>query len=74
MIAFKNDINRNILLNCNITADNINIDGHIYGEATPILQGKIRIKKPTVHSEIEKIPLPLPISGRRKNLHLYMDF
>ena len=48
-ISFKTYVNNNILLNFNITVDEINISDHIYGEATPILQGKITRKKPTVH-------------------------
>ena len=33
----------------------------------------MRRKKPTVHSKIEKNTLPLPISERHKNLHIYME-
>ena len=32
----------------------------------------MRRKKTTVHSKIEKNPLPLPISERHNNLYLYM--
>ena len=53
--------------------DEINRSEHVYGEATPLIQGEMRRKKPTVNSKIDKIPLPLPISERQKNLHLYMD-
>ena len=53
--------------------DDINRPENIYEEATQIIQGKMMRKKPTVYSKIEKIPLPLPISERHKNLHLYME-
>ena len=52
--AFNNYIDKTLLLNCNITVDNIKRADHIYREATPIVQGKRRRKKPTVHSKIEK--------------------
>ena len=51
----------------------INRAEYIYGEETPVLQIKICRNKPTVHSKIDIIPLPLPISERHKILHLYMD-
>ena len=46
---FKTYVNNKLLLKCNITVDNINRDEDIYGGATPILLGKTRRKKPTVH-------------------------
>ena len=67
-------VNSNLLLKCNTSVDEMNISDNIYGEKTPILQGKMRINKPTVHTKIEKIPLPIPISERQKYLHLYMEF
>ena len=36
-----------------MTMENANRADHIYEEATPIRQGKMRRKKPTVHSKIE---------------------
>ena len=46
-------VNNNLLLEFSITVYDINISNNIYGEATPILQGKIRSRKPTVHLKIE---------------------
>ena len=37
-----------------MTGDDINRAEHIYEEATPTIQGKMRRKKSTVHSKIEK--------------------
>ena len=52
--AFNTYANNNLLLNCNITLDDINRAEHIYGEAPSILQGKMKRNEPTVHSKIEK--------------------
>ena len=70
---FKTYVNKNLILNCNINVDNINISENMYGLATPILQGKMRRKKPTVHSKYEKY-LYLLQYQREKNLHIYMEF
>ena len=51
---FKTYVGNKLLLNCNINVNDINRSEHINGEATPILQGKMRRKKPTVHSKIVK--------------------
>ena len=64
--AFNNYVINNLLINFNITVDDINRSEHIYGEATTILQGKLRRRKPTVHSKTEKNNLPLPMSERHK--------
>ena len=45
----KTYVNNNILLNWNINVDDINRAEHIYREAKPILWGKTRRKKPTLH-------------------------
>ena len=71
--TFNKYVNNNLLINCSITVDDLSRAKHINGEATPIMQGKFWRKKQRVHSKIEKIPLPIPISERHKNLHLYMD-
>lgn len=52
--AFKTYVNNNLILNCSITVYDLNIAEDMYVEARPILQGKNRRKKPTVHSKIEK--------------------
>ena len=72
--ASKTYVNNKIMFNFKITVDYMNRTKNIYGESKPIIKGKMRINIPTVHSKMDKIPLPLPISGRHKNLHLYMDF
>ena len=51
---FNNYVNNSLLLNCNITVDEINRSKHLYGEATLIVKGKRRRKIPTVHSKILK--------------------
>ena len=51
---FNTHVNNNLLLNCNITTDDINRAHTIYGEATSILQDKMMSKKPIVHSKTEK--------------------
>jgi hypothetical protein len=70
---FKSIVSKQLLLNCNITIDDINRAELIYGPPTPILQGKMTRQKPQ-SVKIERIPLPLPISKHHKNLQLYVDF
>ena len=65
--SFNTYVNKNFLPNCNITVYYIDRAEHIYGEATSILQGKMRRKKPTVHSKMENNNLPLLISERHNN-------
>ena len=52
--SFKTYINNNFLFNCNITVNYIDRAEHINKEAKPTLYGKMRRKKPTVQSKIEK--------------------
>ena len=66
-INFRNYVNNNLLIKCNIAVSDTNRYDHIYWEETPIIQVKTRRNKPTVHSKTDKIPLPLPISDRHKN-------
>ena len=47
--AFKTYFNNNLLLNYNITMDDINGSEDIYWEATPILQDKMSRKKLTLY-------------------------
>ena len=51
---FNTYVTNKLLLNCNINVDDINISEDIYGESAPIIQGKIKMKKSTVHSNIKK--------------------
>ena len=69
--AFGGYVNKNIMINCNTTMDDINRAEHICGEAAPIIQGKKRRKKPTVHSKTDKMSLPLKISERHKPTPLH---
>ena len=71
--ALNNYVNNKLLLNCNITVDDINRAADIYGEAKPIIRGKMSREKEIVHSKIENKSLLLTISERHKNLNLYMD-
>ena len=70
---FKTYVNNNLLLNCNITVDEISIAEHIYGEATPILQGETRRKTSTVHLKIEKY-IDLFQYQRDKKTYIYTFF
>ena len=52
--AFNTYVKNNLLLSCNKTLYDINRYTHINGKATPVLQGKMRRKKPTVHLKLRK--------------------
>ena len=49
--ALNNYVNNKLLLNCNITVDDINRAADIYGEAKPIIRGKMSREKEIVHSK-----------------------
>ena len=66
-------IKENLLINTEITIDDVQRAKHIYGPAKPILQGTMVRQRPT-SNKIEKIPLPLPISIHHSNISISVDF
>ena len=42
MTTFQNYINKNMLINCDVTIDDINQSEQLYGKAVPELRGKLR--------------------------------
>ena len=58
--------------NCNKTIDDINRAKLIYGPGNPLLKGKMK-RYPKNSDNIERIPLPLPISEHHKDVQLYID-
>ena len=67
-------MNKNLIINCEITADDVNRGELIYGPLEPYIQGHMVRHKPPVHHKVEKIPLPPMISQHHSNIALCMDF
>jgi hypothetical protein len=71
--AFRTIIKNNLITNTEVTIDDVNMAEIIYGTATPLLQGKMVRVKPKINN-IEKIPLPLPISTHHNNVNICINF
>jgi hypothetical protein len=71
--TFKRIIGQNLIENSGLTIDDINRAELIFGTPTPLLKGKMTRRIP-IQNKVEKIPLPLPIATRHKQIHLYLDF
>ena len=72
--TFKEYVNKNLLNNCVVTADDINRGELIYGPLEPYIEGHMVRHKPPVHTKIEKIPLPPMVALHHSNIALSMDF
>ena len=72
--AFKSYINKNLILNCDTTIDDIDRSIKIYGTHRPLLQGKMT-RKGTLSTTVHvKIPLPPQIAENYSKVQLYIDF
>ena len=71
--AYKKIIGNNLVANSNITIDDINRAEIIYGPASPLLKGRMTRRAP-IKNRVERVPLPIPIGERHKEVHLYIDF
>jgi hypothetical protein len=71
--SFKHIIKNNLIINSGITIDDVNRAELIFGTPTPLLKGKMTRKLP-IQNKIEKIPLPIPIAERHKQIQLFIDF
>ena len=71
--AFKSYINKNLLLNCSTTVDNVDRSIMIYGALRTILQGKTIQKDATASQEHVQVPLTPQIAENYVNVQLYID-
>jgi len=70
---FKRIIKNNLINNSKITIDDINRAEIIFGTPKPLLKGTM-IRHVPITNKIEKVPLPIQIAERHKEIHLYIDF
>ena len=71
MSVFKEYIKNNLIQNCDVTVDDIARSKQIYGKAVPEIKGKMRRVGPVSHTDVQRVPLPVPLKGR--TLHLFVD-
>ena len=71
---FKNIVNKNLLVNYTITADDIARAEVISGPAVPILKGKMVRRRPEQHRNIVRVPLPPMIAEHHASDVLDVDF
>ena len=74
MNTYKGYVTHNLMNNCAITTDDVNMAEIIYGSPVPFLKGHMVRRKPQVHDKIEKIPLPPMIAQHHLDVALAMDF
>ena len=73
MSSYVHFVNKNQIVNCDITTDDIMRAEEIYGTASAILKGKMKRISPTAHPDFTKVPLPLMVSQRHKHLNMFID-
>ena len=71
--AFARIINDNLIHNSAVTIQDVQRALHIYGTATPLLQGKMVRASPT-SVDVHTSPLPTHIIQQHPTLQLYVDF
>ena len=71
MTAMKRYVKNNLLINCDVTIDDLTRTEQLYGKSVPELKGKMHRIKPVNHSDVTREPLPLALKGRC--LHLFID-
>ena len=71
---FKHIVNNNLLINCEITADDISRAEAIYGPSVPLLQGKMARRRPQHYRHVKRVPLPTMISEHHSSDVLDVDF
>jgi hypothetical protein len=69
---FKHIIKQNLIKNCPVTVEDINIAEKIYGMDIAVLKGKTtRRNPPRVKDDL--IEIPMELISKHKNLYYYMD-
>ena len=71
MTAFRDYVKNNMVINCDVTTDDIARSEQLYGKAVPEIKGKLKRLAPISHANITRVPLPTPLKGR--SLHLFID-
>ena len=66
-------VEKNMITNCNINADDIKRADTIWGPAESVLQGKTKSKRQNTHNKIPKLSLPLSVSQQHKQITMYID-
>ena len=67
-------MNKNLLINCAVTADDISRAEAIYGPAVSLLHGKMVHRRPEHHRHIKRIPLPPMILDHHSSDTLDINF
>ena len=71
---FKKYISSNLIHNANVTVDDVNRAEFIYGQAPPLIQGKMTRQVPTPAHQQHLLPLPPPIAEHHHEVSLCVDF
>ena len=67
-------IQRQYIIDCPITVDDVKLAIHIYGPSSAMRKGKTTSKRPSCIKIEDQIKLPLSIKERHKNITLGLDF
>ena len=71
---FKKMVSNNLLMNCDITVDDIQRSVDLYGVPVPICKGKMIRKSPSQHETMAKLPLPPKLHDSRVDLYVDLFF
>ena len=66
-------VEKNMITNCDINADDIKRADTIWGPAESVLQGKMKRKQNT-HNKIPNMSLHLSVSQQHKQITMYIEF
>ena len=68
---FKRMVSNNLLMNCDITTEDIQRSVDLYGVPVPLCKGKMIRQSPSQHEIMAKVPLPPKLHDAR--IDLYID-
>ena len=71
--AFKKILEKNLLLNCPITVEDVQRAEYIYGPAVPLIKGTMTRALPPKY-KVKRINIPSHIIDRLQHLETYVDF
>lgn len=71
---YKQLIENNLLVNTDVTTDDINRAEAIYGQAVPLIKGKMVRKRPEHTATVTRVQLPLPLVKHHPTDILDIDF
>ena len=71
---YKEAIRDNLIMNADVTIDDINRAEAIYGKAVPLIKGKMVRKRPKHLSDVPRVELPLPLLKHHPSDELDIDF